>query len=271
MTFYKYIDGRPLPAAQLNDNFIHNCGRGSDLLPQDQNGNPISDKSVNIGSSTNQFGKVYCDELVQSGSLTTFGIKGVIKFKPDYPRIDSVSATYSATTITATKSAHGFQVGDSITITGQTGNNTVLNGVWDITEVISANVFKFVIASTPPASLANFNCYRIGIIYKKGYFTRVEKILTVYGGSINGGEGRFRVYYNYNGQSLPDYNNANFFVQSYNKVPTQYPGLERSASAHIDPQGLPTSTYLEVICGYGDSNLNNFYYSNPQFMSVLLV
>lgn len=68
--------------------------------------------------------------------------------------LTSVSFTFVGTTITATKTSHGLIVNDSITISGQTGNNTVLNGTWKVQTVPSANIFTFVIASTPAGALS---------------------------------------------------------------------------------------------------------------------
>jgi hypothetical protein len=68
--------------------------------------------------------------------------------------LTSTAFTFVGTTITATKTSHGLAVNDSITISGQTGNNTVLNGTWKVQTVPSANIFTFVITSTPAGALA---------------------------------------------------------------------------------------------------------------------
>jgi len=68
--------------------------------------------------------------------------------------LTSTAFTFVGTTITATKTSHGLAVNDSITISGQTGNNTVLNGTWKVQTVPSANIFTFIITSTPAGALA---------------------------------------------------------------------------------------------------------------------
>lgn len=60
--------------------------------------------------------------------------------------------TYSGTTITVTKSAHGLQVGQTVTISGATATTNPPNGSFVITEKPSANTFKFVVTNAPTGS-----------------------------------------------------------------------------------------------------------------------
>jgi hypothetical protein len=73
------------------------------------------------------------------------------------------SATFIGATITANFAvAHGLNTGDSIYITGQTGNNTPLNGTWSVT-VTSGTQFTFVVGSTPAGTLSNFSVTKVPI------------------------------------------------------------------------------------------------------------
>lgn len=270
MTFNLFDPGDVLPASQLMENFRHNCGRGSAILPQDQNGNLLTDKSINIGSNTNQFGDIYCNNLVQSSATSTFGLKGFIKFNPNYPLSGPYSANYSGTTITATKTSHGFLVGDSITINQQTGNNSVLNGAWEVTAVPSANTFQFKVNTTPAGALTNFNAYRIQVIVSRGPFSVVQKVTTtVAGSSGSAGDGRYNVFYDRYG-AITNFASLGFQHTAYGRYAT-YPGLDRSATTFIDPDGFPNSTRVQIIFGYGDSNTNNFAYYNPNFIDVFMI
>jgi len=163
MTFTKWNAGRPLPASQLNENFIHNCGRGSDLLPQDINGNLLTDKSINIGSTTNPFGKIYADQLIQ-GSVPV-GLIGIGTFNGNWTR-QLTSFTYSGNVITATFANHGLVTGDFVTFeTAQ----TIVAGTHKITR-ISANTYQFTIGSTPSGSLGNEFAGIVSVINQKGDF-----------------------------------------------------------------------------------------------------
>ena len=73
MSFYDLQPGEPLQSSRLMNNFRHFNGRGTPLLPQDSNGNLITNKSINIGSNANQFGDVYCGRVIQSSPLATVG------------------------------------------------------------------------------------------------------------------------------------------------------------------------------------------------------
>jgi len=64
--------------------------------------------------------------------------------------------------INATKSGHGLNTGDSVTLFSQTGNNAVLNGSWSITRVDN-NSFTFTIAGTNAASYSNATVYPIKV------------------------------------------------------------------------------------------------------------
>ena len=64
--------------------------------------------------------------------------------------------------INATKSGHGLNTGDSVTLFSQTGNNAVLNGSWSITRVDN-NTFTFTITGTNAASYSNATIYPIKV------------------------------------------------------------------------------------------------------------
>ena len=161
-TVTKWNAGRPLPASQLNDNFIHNCGRGSDLLPQDVNGNLLTDKSINIGSTTNQFGKIYADQLIQ-GSVPV-GLIGIGTFNCNWTR-QLTSFTYSGNVITATSTNHGLVTGDFVTF----DINPTISGTHKITR-ISANTYQFTIGSTPSGALGSDYAGIVSVISQKGDF-----------------------------------------------------------------------------------------------------
>lgn len=73
------------------------------------------------------------------------------------------SATFVGATITANFAvAHGLNTGDSIFISGQTGNNLPLNGTWTVT-VTSGSQFTFVVGSTPAGALTNFSVTKVAI------------------------------------------------------------------------------------------------------------
>lgn len=64
--------------------------------------------------------------------------------------------------INASKTGHGLNTGDSITLFSQTGNNAVLNGSWSITRVDN-NSFTFTITGTNAASYSSATVYPIRI------------------------------------------------------------------------------------------------------------
>ena len=90
--------------------------------------------------------------------------KAWVNFKGDISALTAVSFTFVGTTITATKTAHGLVQGDSITMSGGTGNNTVLNGTWVVSNVPNANSFEFVITSTPAGALSAMTVSPVGIL-----------------------------------------------------------------------------------------------------------
>ena len=68
--------------------------------------------------------------------------------------LTGVTFTYSGTTITATKTAHGMIIGNEpFTISGQIGTNAVLNGSWVVASVVDENRFTFGISTEPTAAL----------------------------------------------------------------------------------------------------------------------
>lgn len=72
--------------------------------------------------------------------------------------LTGVTFTYSGTTITATKTAHGMVIGNEpFTISGQIGTNAVLNGSWSVASVIDENRFTFIISTAPTTALAAAN------------------------------------------------------------------------------------------------------------------
>lgn len=81
--------------------------------------------------------------------------KAWVNFNGGITALTAVTFTFVGTTITATKATHGLAVGDSITISGQTGNNTVLNGTWTVATVPTSATFTFVVLSTPAGALAS--------------------------------------------------------------------------------------------------------------------
>jgi hypothetical protein len=77
--------------------------------------------------------------------------RGTVQSFEDLGLMLGVTFTYSSTTITAHKTGHGLKRGgEPFTIYGQTGNNAVLNGSWNVATIPDANSFTFTI-STPPA------------------------------------------------------------------------------------------------------------------------
>ena len=77
------------------------------------------------------------------------GVKAWVNFDGTLIQLTSVSlsGTYvewgNSNEKTATKPLHNLKVGAAITISGQTGSNSRLNGTWTVKEVVNANSFKF--------------------------------------------------------------------------------------------------------------------------------
>jgi hypothetical protein len=104
------------------------------------------------------------DGIVTKAKLSTNEQKQLCKawvnFNGANNPVTTSSVSFSGTTIQCgTASAHGLIVGEFINITGQTGNNSVLNGTWAITAVNSTTNFTFVVLSTPAGSLSNFSAF----------------------------------------------------------------------------------------------------------------
>jgi hypothetical protein len=76
-------------------------------------------------------------------------------------QIQNVAFSYSGTTITASSPDHGLIVGETFTISGQTGSNSVLNGTWTIS-AITTNTFTFTVNSAPSAALSPTSIYYYG-------------------------------------------------------------------------------------------------------------
>ena len=113
-----------------------------------------------------QFTSATITNLVSVTSIagTTPAIaKAWVTYRGDIAALTAVSFTFVGTTITATKTSHGLVVGDSITMSGGTGNNTVLNGTWVIDTVPNANSFTFIVLSTPAGALAAMTVNPIGV------------------------------------------------------------------------------------------------------------
>ena len=80
------------------------------------------------------------------GTLQTFETLGLMF---------GVTFTYSTTTITAHKTAHGLKRGgEAFRIYGQIGVNVVLNGSWTVDTIPDADSFTFTVSTAPTADLA---------------------------------------------------------------------------------------------------------------------
>lgn len=79
------------------------------------------------------------------GTFQTFEVLGLMF---------GVTFTYSGTTITAHKTAHGLVLGgEAFKIYGQLGVNAVLNGSWTVATIPDANSFTFTIDAAPSGAL----------------------------------------------------------------------------------------------------------------------
>jgi len=89
--------------------------------------------------------------------------KAWVNFDGVNAALTGVTFSYSGTTITATKAAHGLNVGRLISISGQTGNNAVLNGIWPVKTVPTTGTFTFVVNAAPVGGLvaATVNPYAV--------------------------------------------------------------------------------------------------------------
>lgn len=116
---------------------------------------------LGIGGTTPSTGAF--TNLTASGTVTNKQTaKAWVNFKGDTNSLASVSFTFSGALITATKVSHGLVTGDSITIGGGAGNNSVLNGAWTVT-VTGTSTFTFTVGSTPAGALSAATVYPIPI------------------------------------------------------------------------------------------------------------
>ena len=90
----------------------------------------------------------------------------MIHFQGNLASLTGITFSFSGTTITATIS-NSLKTGDSITFINQTGNNSVLNGTWEIVTATSTN-FTFVINSTPAGALSSATGEPVQTNYRKG-------------------------------------------------------------------------------------------------------
>jgi hypothetical protein len=89
--------------------------------------------------------------------------KAWVAYDPTLAGLTGVGFTPGAgQLINATKTGHGLNTGDSITLFSQTGNNAVLNGSWSITRVDN-NSFTFTITGTNAASYSSATIYPIKV------------------------------------------------------------------------------------------------------------
>jgi hypothetical protein len=89
--------------------------------------------------------------------------KAWVAYDPTLAALTGVGFTPGAgQLINATKTGHGLNTGDSITLFSQTGNNAVLNGSWSITRVDN-NSFTFTITGTNAASYSSATIYPIKV------------------------------------------------------------------------------------------------------------
>jgi len=107
------------------------------------------------------------DEFVTSPKLDSSLRSGIAKAWANFiptPDVKTVSMTYSGSVISATGSfAGGLTAGSTIKFSGQSGNNSVLNGAWQILSVVGSTV-TFNVGVTPSGSLsaASATIIRIG-------------------------------------------------------------------------------------------------------------
>jgi hypothetical protein len=128
--------------------------------------NKVTANFALVSSPVAQFTSASIANLTGASSITGSApsiAKAWVSFDGSLSTQTTSSATFSLTTITANfSSSHGLNTGDSIYITGQTGNNTPLNGTWAVT-VTSGTQFTFVVGSTPAGTLSNFSVTKVAI------------------------------------------------------------------------------------------------------------
>lgn len=120
---------------------------------------------ADLGTTSNNFRDIYCRQVIQTNPIEIQTV-AIINFQGNLASLTGITFTFSGTTITATVN-NSLKAGDSITFINQTGNNSVLNGTWEITTATSTN-FTFAVNSTPAGALSSATGEPVVTHYKKG-------------------------------------------------------------------------------------------------------
>jgi hypothetical protein len=134
----------------------------SALVTRDSSGN-FSAGTIAANLTGNVTGNVTGNATGLSSPASGGLAKAWVAYDPTLAPLTGTGFTPGAgQLINATKSGHGLNTGDSVTLFSQTGNNAVLNGSWSITRVDN-NTFTFTITGTNAASYSNATIYPIRI------------------------------------------------------------------------------------------------------------